>query len=56
MIGSVSPRSGGTLEVLGMDPDVDGPKIRSRLGVIPQQDTLDMELTVQGKPRRSTLV
>ncbi|MEO7118509.1 MAG: ABC transporter ATP-binding protein [Candidatus Limnocylindrales bacterium] len=47
MIGSVSPRTGGTLEVLGMDPDTDGPKIRSRLGVIPQQDTLDMELTVQ---------
>ncbi len=47
MIGCVSPRSGGTLEVLGMDPDHDGPAIRARLGVIPQQDTLDMELTVQ---------
>ncbi len=47
MIGCVSPRSGGTLEVLGMDPNDDGPAIRGRLGVIPQQDTLDTELTVQ---------
>jgi lipooligosaccharide transport system ATP-binding protein len=47
MIGCVSPRSGGTLEVLGMDPDRDGPRIRARLGVVPQSDTLDMELTVQ---------
>jgi lipooligosaccharide transport system ATP-binding protein len=47
MIGCVSPRSGGELEVLGMDPDRDGPKIRSRLGVVPQQDMLDFELTVR---------
>jgi lipooligosaccharide transport system ATP-binding protein len=47
MIGCVSPRSGGTLEVLGMDPDVDGPRIRARLGVVPQSDTLDMELSVE---------
>jgi lipooligosaccharide transport system ATP-binding protein len=47
MIGCVSPRTGGTLEVLGMDPDRDGPHIRARLGVVPQSDTLDMELTVQ---------
>jgi lipooligosaccharide transport system ATP-binding protein len=47
MIGAVSPRTSGTLRVLGMDPDRDGPRIRARLGVIPQQDTLDMELTVQ---------
>jgi lipooligosaccharide transport system ATP-binding protein len=46
MIGAVSPRSGGELHVLGLDPETNGPRIRSRLGVIPQQDTLDMELTV----------
>ncbi|MDQ3492417.1 MAG: ATP-binding cassette domain-containing protein, partial [Chloroflexota bacterium] len=47
MIGCVSPRTEGTLEVLGLDPKTDGPAIRGRLGVIPQQDTLDTELTVQ---------
>ncbi|HXI79548.1 MAG TPA: ATP-binding cassette domain-containing protein [Verrucomicrobiae bacterium] len=47
MIGCVSPISGGTLEVLGRDPRVDGPRIRSRIGVVPQQDTLDTELTVR---------
>src|SRR3954471_22052537 len=47
MIGCVSPVSGGELEVLGRDPNVDGPQIRSRIGVVPQQDTLDTELTVR---------
>ena len=47
MIGCVSPRSGGDLEVLGMDPERDGPRIRARLGVVPQQDNLDSELTVR---------
>jgi lipooligosaccharide transport system ATP-binding protein len=47
MIACVSPRSGGTLQVLGMDPDVDGPKIRARIGVVPQLDNLDAELTVR---------
>ena len=47
MIGCVSPLSGGDLRVLGMDPDRDGPRIRARLGVVPQQDTLDTELTVR---------
>jgi lipooligosaccharide transport system ATP-binding protein len=46
MIGCVSPRSDGSLRVLGMDPETSGPQIRSRLGVVPQQDTLDTELTV----------
>ena len=46
MIGCVSPISGGTLRVLGMDPAVDGARIRSRLGVVPQEDNLDTELTV----------
>jgi lipooligosaccharide transport system ATP-binding protein len=47
MIGCVSPPSGGTLRILGLDPDADGPEIRARLGVVPQQDTLDFELTVR---------
>jgi lipooligosaccharide transport system ATP-binding protein len=47
MVGCVSPRSGGELRVLGLDPDVDGPRIRARLGVVPQQDNLDQELTVR---------
>jgi lipooligosaccharide transport system ATP-binding protein len=47
MIGCVSPPSAGTLRILGLDPVHDGPKIRARLGVVPQLDTLDMELTVR---------
>ena len=47
MIGCVSPVTDGTLSILGMDPARDGVKIRGRLGVVPQQDTLDMELTVR---------
>jgi lipooligosaccharide transport system ATP-binding protein len=46
MIGAVSPPTGGSLEVLGMDPGVDGPRIRARLGVVPQDNNLDEELTV----------
>jgi lipooligosaccharide transport system ATP-binding protein len=30
-----------------MEPATDGPAIRGRLGVVPQQDTLDLELTVR---------
>src|SRR2546421_79699 len=47
MIGCVSPPSGGTLSILGLDPIADGAKIRARLGVVPQLDTLDFELTVR---------
>jgi lipooligosaccharide transport system ATP-binding protein len=47
MIGCVSPPSGGELSILGLDPVADGPAIRARLGVVPQEDTLDVELTVQ---------
>ena len=46
MIGCVSSPSAGTLRVLGMDPDQNGPRIRARLGVVPQSDTLDVELHV----------
>jgi lipooligosaccharide transport system ATP-binding protein len=47
MIACVSPRTSGALQVLGMDPDVDGPRIRARIGVVPQLDNLDAELTVR---------
>jgi lipooligosaccharide transport system ATP-binding protein len=46
MIGAVSPVTAGTLRVLGLDPAEDGPTIKERMGVVPQQDTLDFELTV----------
>ncbi|MBO0844737.1 MAG: ABC transporter ATP-binding protein [Nocardioides sp.] len=46
MIAAVSPASGGELSILGMDPAKDGPAIRARLGVCPQEDTLDVELNV----------
>ncbi len=47
MIGCVSPLSGGSLRILDLDPVAHGPQIRARLGVVPQQDTLDAELTVR---------
>src|SRR4051795_6846510 len=46
MIGCVSQPTGGELRILGMDPAVDGSRIRARLGVVPQEDSLDSELTV----------
>lgn len=46
MIGSVSPVTSGELTVFGLDPDRDGATIRSRLGVVPQENLLDTELTV----------
>ena len=47
MIACLSPISSGTLQVLGLDPMRDGPQIRSRIGLVPQEDTLDLELTVR---------
>ena len=47
MIGCVSPVSSGTLRILGKDPATHGAQIRARIGVVPQADTLDMELTVR---------
>jgi lipooligosaccharide transport system ATP-binding protein len=46
MIGTVSPISSGTLTVLGMNPSRHGARIRMKLGVVPQADTLDNELSV----------
>jgi lipooligosaccharide transport system ATP-binding protein len=47
MIGCVSPPSEGVLRILGLDPRRDGPAIRAKLGVCPQLDNLDIELTVR---------
>ena len=46
IIGATSVRTSGTLTILGKDPEVHGPQIRAHLGVVPQQDNLDNELTV----------
>ncbi len=47
MIGAVSPVTSGRLRVFGLDPAADGRRIRSRLGVVPQDDSLDLELSVE---------
>ncbi|HET6530729.1 MAG TPA: ABC transporter ATP-binding protein [Actinoplanes sp.] len=47
MISCVSPPTDGVLRILGLDPRRDGPRIRARLGVCPQLDNLDIELTVR---------
>jgi lipooligosaccharide transport system ATP-binding protein len=46
MIGATSPISAGELSVLGLNPETDGPLLRSRLGVVPQENNLDEELSV----------
>jgi lipooligosaccharide transport system ATP-binding protein len=47
MIGAVSQRTSGSLSILGLDPDLNGPEVRAHLGVVPQQDNLDEELKVR---------
>jgi len=47
MIGCVSPVTGGELRVFGMDPQTHASAIKARLGVVPQQDNLDNEITVR---------
>lgn len=47
MIGCVSPLSSGKLDIFGFDPARDGRAIRARLGVVPQEDQLENELTVE---------
>jgi lipooligosaccharide transport system ATP-binding protein len=47
MIACASPATGGDLRVLDLDPRVDASRIKARLGVVPQQDNLDMEITVR---------
>jgi len=46
MIAGVSPVTSGTLEIFGLDPATHGSEIRNRLGVVPQADNLDGELTL----------
>ena len=46
MIACVSPRTDGALSVLGLDPRTHGAQIRARIGVVPQLDNLDLELSV----------
>ncbi|MER5195580.1 ABC transporter ATP-binding protein [Streptomyces sp. NPDC002755] len=46
MLSGTSTPSGGSLSIFGMNPVKDGPAIRARLGVVPQKDNLDRELTV----------
>jgi lipooligosaccharide transport system ATP-binding protein len=47
MISAVSQPTSGTLTILGLDPGAHGPEIRGRLGVVPQEDTLELELSVR---------
>jgi lipooligosaccharide transport system ATP-binding protein len=47
MIAATSPVTSGTLRVFGLDPATAGAAIRARLGVVPQEDNLDTELTVE---------
>src|SRR5438309_7506348 len=47
MIACVSPVTSGSLTIFGLDPAMHGAEIRARLGVVPQEDTLDLELTVR---------
>ncbi len=47
MIACVSPITAGSLRVFGLDPARDGRQIRARLGVVPQDDALDLELSVR---------
>ncbi len=47
MVAAVSPPSAGELRILDMDPATQGPVIRARIGVCPQEDTLDTELSIR---------
>ena len=47
MIGCVSPVTDGDLRVFGLNPRTHASVIKARLGVVPQQDNLDNEITVR---------
>jgi lipooligosaccharide transport system ATP-binding protein len=47
IIACASPMTSGELRVLGMSPQSDASRIKARLGVVPQQDNLDTEITVR---------
>lgn len=46
IIGATSQKTSGEITILGKDPEKFGPQIRAHLGVIPQKDNLDEQLTV----------
>lgn len=46
IIGATSQRTSGEITILGKDPEQFGPQIRAHLGVVPQQDNLDLQLSV----------
>ncbi|MBG0851437.1 ABC transporter ATP-binding protein [Streptomyces spinoverrucosus] len=46
MISCISKPTEGTLRIFDMDAIANGPAIRARIGVCPQQDTLDPELSL----------
>lgn len=46
IIAATSQRTSGEVSILGRDPEKQGPQIRAHLGVVPQQDNLDLQLTV----------
>jgi len=46
IIAATSKRTAGKISILGRDPEEHGPQVRAHLGVVPQQDNLDTELTV----------
>jgi lipooligosaccharide transport system ATP-binding protein len=46
MISCTAPPSGGELDVLGMRAWVDGRRIKRRMGVVPQENNLDEEVSV----------
>lgn len=46
MLACLSSRDAGELAVLGMDPDSQPRELKARLGVVPQEINLDLELTV----------
>lgn len=48
MLACLSSRDSGDLRVLGTDPDVHPRALKARLGVVPQEVNLDLELTVLG--------
>jgi lipooligosaccharide transport system ATP-binding protein len=47
MIACSSPVTEGQLRVIGMDPRTQARQIKAKLGVVPQIDNLDTELTVR---------
>ena len=47
MIGCASPVSGGELRLFGLDPRIHASAIKARLGVVPQLDNLDTEITAR---------